>query len=179
MKEAMLYKKLKESSVECALCSRRCKIAEGKRGFCGVRENRKGTLYSLVYGKCCSRAVDAIEKKPFFHFFPGTQVFSFATVGCNFRCLHCQNWEISQVREIFGEDISPSELVELARRTSGIAYTYTEPTVFFEYAYDTAKLAREKKLYNVFVTNGYMTPETIAKMDVIDASRIDLKAFTE
>ncbi len=179
MKEAMLYEKLEGSKVKCALCNRRCVIASGSRGFCKVRENKGGKLYSLVYGKCCSRAVDPIEKKPFYHFFPGTECLSFATVGCNFRCLHCQNVSISQPTQIFGEDIPPEKMVELAKGTAGIAYTYTEPTIFFEYAYDTARLAKERGLYNVFVTNGYMTEEAIAKMDVIDASRIDLKAFND
>ena len=181
MKEAMLYQRLDGKRVKCALCSHRCLILDGKRGFCGVRENRGGTLYSLVYGKCASWAVDRIEKKPFYHFFPGTDVFSFATVGCNFRCLHCQNFELSQVQEISGEDLSPEQLVKLAKkyRCAGIAYTYTEPTIFFEYANDTAILARKEGMYNVFVTNGYMTPETISEMGNIDASRIDLKSMND
>jgi len=181
MKEAMLYQRLDGKRVKCALCSHRCLILDRKRGFCGVRENRGGTLYSLVYGKCASWAVDRIEKKPFYHFFPGTDVFSFATVGCNFRCLHCQNFELSQVQEIFGEDLSPEQLVKLAKkyRCAGIAYTYTEPTIFFEYANDTAILARKEGMYNVFVTNGYMTPETISEMGNIDASRIDLKSMND
>lgn len=144
-----------------------------------MRENRNGVLYSLVYGKCCSYAIDPIEKKPFYHFFPGTECLSFATVGCNFTCLHCQNNSISQPTQILGEDIPPEKMVEMAKGTAGIAYTYTEPTIFFEYAHDTAKLARERGLYNVFVTNGYMTDEAIARMDFVDASRIDLKAFNE
>lgn len=181
MKEAMLYERLEGNAVRCKLCSRRCNIKEGKRGFCGVRENINGTLYSLVYGKACSYAIDKIEKKPFFHFFPGSNAFSFSTVGCNFRCLQCQNWQISQTNQIFGEDIPPEKIVELSKRygCEGIAYTYTEPTVFFEYCYDTAEIAKKEGLYNVFVTNGYMTPETIEKMENIDASRIDLKAFNE
>jgi len=181
MKEAMLYNKLDEKRVKCALCSHRCLILDGKRGFCGVRENRAGTLYSLVYGKCASWAVDKIEKKPFFHFFPGTDVFSFATVGCNFRCLHCQNFELSQAREIIGEDLSPEQIVKLAKKykCAGIAYTYNEPTVFFEYAHDTAAIAKKERLYNVFVTNGYMTPEAIKEMGNIDASRIDLKSMND
>jgi len=181
MKEAMLYQRLDGKRVKCALCSHRCLILDGKRGFCGVRENRGGTLYSLVYGKCASWAVDRIEKKPFYHFFPGTDVFSFATVGCNFRCLHCQNFELSQVQEISGEDLSPEQLVKFAKkyRCAGIAYTYTEPTIFFEYANDTAILARKEGMYNVFVTNGYMTPEMIEKMGSIDASRIDLKSMND
>ncbi len=179
MKEAILYQKLPEKKVSCSLCSRRCTIPEGKRGFCGVRENRGGTLYSLVWGRPCSYAVDAIEKKPFFHFFPGTSAFSLATVGCNFRCIHCQNWRISQAREVYGEELSPEQIVRMAKGCGGIAYTYTEPTVFMEYALDIAKLARGKGMYNVFVTNGYMTPEAVGEMKLIDASRIDLKSMRD
>ena len=179
MKEAMLYKKLDSGKVSCFLCSRRCGIADGKRGFCGVRENRGGTLYSLVWGRPCSYAIDAIEKKPFYHFFPGTKAFSLATVGCNFRCLNCQNWEISQPKEIYGENLPPEEVVGLAKCCEGIAYTYTEPTVFMEYALDIAKLARERGMYNTFVSNGYMTPEAVGCMKLIDASRIDLKSMRE
>ncbi|MBI5159339.1 AmmeMemoRadiSam system radical SAM enzyme [Candidatus Micrarchaeota archaeon] len=179
MKEAMLYEKLEGKQVQCKLCNRGCVIPNGARGFCKVRENRNGILYSLVYGKCCSYAIDPIEKKPFYHFFPGTECLSFATVGCNFSCLHCQNASISQPTQISGEEIPPEKMVELAKGTSGIAYTYTEPTIFFDYAHDTARLARELGLYNVFVTNGYMSREAIALMDFVDASRIDLKAFSE
>ncbi|MEW6328489.1 MAG: AmmeMemoRadiSam system radical SAM enzyme [Candidatus Micrarchaeota archaeon] len=181
MKEAMLYGKIGDGNVRCALCNHRCVIASGKRGFCGVRENIDGALYSLVYSRACSYAIDKIEKKPFFHFFPGTDSFSFSTVGCNFRCLHCQNFEISQAKSIFGEDLPPSEIVRmaLAGRCQGIAYTYTEPTVFFEYCHDTARIARDSGLYNVFVTNGYMTPEAIKEMGDIHASRIDLKSMSD
>ncbi|MFH1471091.1 MAG: AmmeMemoRadiSam system radical SAM enzyme [Candidatus Micrarchaeota archaeon] len=179
MREAILYKKMGGKKVSCFLCARRCLVGEGKRGFCGVRENRGGKLYSLVWGRPCSYAIDAIEKKPFFHFFPGTSAFSLATVGCNFRCLHCQNWEISQTREIYGESVSPERIVELASGCGGIAYTYTEPTIFMEYALDIAKLARAKDMYNVFVTNGYMTPEAVGEMKLIDASRIDLKSMRD
>ena len=179
MREAMLWKKGEGNSVNCFLCNRKCTIPEGKRGFCRVRENQGGTLYSLVYGKAVSYTIDPIEKKPFYHFMPGTSCFSFATVGCNFRCEHCQNWGISQPEKIFGEDLPPEKLVEMAKRSSGIAYTYTEPTIFFEYAKDTAELARPQGLYNVFVTNGYMTSEAVKEMGFLDASRIDLKAFTD
>jgi len=179
MREAILYRKMGGKNVSCFLCSRRCVVGEGKRGFCGVRENRGGKLYSLVWGKPCSYAIDAIEKKPFFHFFPGTNAFSLATVGCNFRCLHCQNWEISQAREIYGESVSPERIVELASGCGGIAYTYTEPTIFMEYALDIAKLAKAKGMHNVFVTNGYMTPEAVGEMKLIDASRIDLKSMSD
>ncbi|MCX6769320.1 MAG: radical SAM protein, partial [Candidatus Micrarchaeota archaeon] len=163
MHEAKLYKKMPQNAVSCFLCQRRCYLKEGKTGFCHVRRNLKGKLYSLNWEKCASYCVDPIEKKPFYHFMPGSPVFSFAAAGCNCRCLHCQNWELSQPAEIFGQEISPEKLVELAlqSKSEGIAYTYTEPTIFYEYAKDTALLARKKKLYNAFVTNGYMTPETV------------------
>lgn len=180
MKEAMLYQTLPTGNAKCALCARRCNIAPGKRGYCGVRENRNGILYSLVYGKTCAWAVDPIEKKPFYHFFPGTQSFSFSTVGCNFKCPWCQNWEISQPQQIFGEDLSPKEIVQMTKEAEaqGIAYTYTEPTVFMEYAKDTAEFGRKEGLYNVFVSNGYMTDEAIEEASkFLDAIRIDLKAF--
>ncbi|MFH1447987.1 MAG: AmmeMemoRadiSam system radical SAM enzyme [Candidatus Micrarchaeota archaeon] len=176
MKEAILYR-TDGNVVTCSLCNRRCIVQREKRGFCRVRENIEGKLYSLVWGKPCSYAIDAIEKKPFFHFFPGTSAFSIATVGCNFRCSHCQNWRISQNREIEGEEVLPEVVVELAKKSNGIAYTYTEPTIFMEYALDIAKLAKDKGLYNVFVTNGYMTPEAIGCMGDINASRIDLKSI--
>jgi len=168
-------------AVSCVLCQHRCYLKEGEIGFCHVRQNRDGKLYSLNYGKCASYNVDPIEKKPFYHFMPGSPVFSFAAPGCNFRCEHCQNWEISQPAEIIGRDLEPEALVKMAvsSRSEGIAYTYTEPTIFYEYAKDTALLARKKGLYNVFVTNGYMTPETIETLDWLDAARIDLKAFTD
>lgn len=181
MLEAKLYRKMQNGAVSCFLCQRRCYLKEGETGFCHVRKNAGGKLYSLNYGRCASHCVDPIEKKPFYHFVPGSPVFSFAAAGCNFRCSHCQNWEISQPKEIFGREMEPKELVELAIEggSEGIAYTYTEPTIFYEYAKDTALLARKKNLYNVFVTNGYMTPETIEDAVWLDAARVDLKAFTD
>lgn len=180
-REAILYSSLPTGAVRCELCRRHCVIPPTRRGFCRVRENRDGVLYTLVHSLACAWACDPIEKKPFYHFFPGTDAFSISTVGCNFACQMCQNWEISQATTIFGEKMPPEEVVRsaLAYAAHGIAYTYTEPTVFFEYCYDTAKLAREKGLYNVFVTNGYMSEKAIELMDVIDASRIDLKAFSD
>jgi len=181
MHEASLYRKMPSRAVSCSLCQRRCYLKDGEKGFCHVRENREGKLYTLNYGRCVSYCNDPIEKKPFYHFMPGSQVFSFAAAGCNFRCEHCQNWEISQPAQIFGQEISPQGLVDLAlaHRSSGMAYTYTEPTIFYEYAAETAKLALKKNLYNVFVTNGYMTPETIKDAAWLDAARIDLKAFSD
>ena len=181
MREAELCRKMPGNAVSCLLCQRRCYLKDGETGYCHVRKNENGKLYSLNWGKCASYAVDPIEKKPFYHFVPGSPVFSFAAPGCNFRCEHCQNWEISQPKVIMGQEIPPERMVELALRTKseGIAYTYTEPTIFYEYAKDTAALARKSGLYNVFVTNGYMTPETIRSLDFLDAARVDLKAFTD
>ena len=186
MTEARYYEKLEEKKVRCNLCHHHCVIAEGKTGICGVRENRDGTLYSLIYNKPCSYHVDPIEKKPLFHFFPGSSAFSIATVGCNFRCLHCQNYEISQMpkeeKRIFGYELTPKEIVDMAKeyRCKSISYTYTEPTVFFEYAYDTAKLAKEKGLFNNFVTNGYIEEEPLRQIrPLLDGANIDLKSFSE
>ncbi|NOX71997.1 MAG: AmmeMemoRadiSam system radical SAM enzyme [Candidatus Micrarchaeota archaeon] len=179
MKEALFYEKTGEDSVRCNLCARRCVIAEGKKGFCLVRKNIEGVLYSLVYGKCNSIAIDPIEKKPLFHFEPGTECLSIATVGCNFRCSYCQNWQISQeYGEIGGEDISPAQIVDIAIKNglSGIAYTYTEPTIFYEYAIETMRIAKENGLYNVWVSNGYTTPEVIGSMKgLLDAVNVDWK----
>ena len=186
MKEASLYDKLEGKKVKCNLCSHRCKIAEGKIGICGVRENKGGTLYSLVYGKVIAEHVDPIEKKPFFHFRPGATSFSIATAGCNFRCEHCQNWNISQGpgegRGIAGKSLPPKEVVRLAKKygCKSISYTYTEPSIFFEYAYDTAKLAKKEGIDNNFVTNGFMTPEALEMISpYLDAANVDLKAFTD
>lgn len=184
LKEAMFYRKLKDTSVECGLCYRRCKISEGTFGFCGTRKNIGGKLYAMTYGRPCSFAVDPIEKKPFYHFWPGSLSFSIATVGCNYSCSHCQNSEISTAKpgELPEYDMPPEKVVELAQenRCNGIAYTYTEPTVFFEYAYDIGAIARKKRLYNCFVSNAYMTPETVKKSrDFLDGCRMDLKGEEE
>lgn len=186
MKEAMFYEKLAGAKVHCGLCRFRCLIADGKRGICGVRENRGGTLYTLVYGKAVAEHVDPIEKKPLFHFQPGSKSYSLATVGCNFRCLHCQNYSISQPTagdlRITGAPLPPAEIVRkaVAAGCSSISYTYTEPTIFYEYAYDTAVLAKAAGLRNVFVTNGYITPEALAHIRPwLDAANIDLKGYSE
>ena len=186
MEEARFYEKLEDNKVRCHLCAHECLIRDGRRGICGVRENRGGILFSLVYGRSISEAVDPIEKKPLFHFLPGTKTFSIATVGCNFTCLHCQNYSISQFpgdgHEIVGEMVSPERVVALARQTGcqSIAYTYTEPTIFLEYAMDTAKLASLEGLKNIFVTNGYITSEALrAVRPYLDGANIDLKAFTD
>jgi len=184
--EARLYNKLENNLVKCFLCSHHCKIADGKRGICGVRENRGGMLYTLIYGKVVAQHIDPIEKKPFFHFQPGSRSYSIATVGCNFRCLHCQNFEISQMpkdqKRIIGEDVSPEEILHEAIGTGcqSISYTYTEPTIFFEFAYDCMKLAKGKGLKNTFVTNGFMTKECLNEMKgLLDGANVDVKAFTE
>lgn len=187
MKEAVLWRGAEGGAVDCLLCEFRCRIPDGNRGLCCVRENRGGTLYTLVYERAVSAAVDPIEKKPFFNFLPGSTSFSVATVGCNFRCLHCQNWQIAQLPrdrggEIEGETLPCREIVALAARygCASISYTYTEPTVFLEYALDTAKQAKERGIRNNFVTNGYMTPEAIELLaPVLDAANVDLKGFDE
>ncbi|GLI37018.1 AmmeMemoRadiSam system radical SAM enzyme [Geobacter hydrogenophilus] len=185
MKEAMFYTRESDTRVQCGLCRHRCMIADGARGICAVRENRGGTLYSLVYGKLVAENVDPIEKKPLFHVLPGSKSFSIATMGCNFRCHHCQNYSISQVAPqgpVAGIRQTPESVVgkALATGSRSIAYTYTEPTIFFEFAYDTARLARQAGLLNVFVTNGYITREALTTIaPYLDAANIDLKGFTE
>jgi len=186
MKEAMLYGPLEEGKVKCHLCSHRCVISPSQRGVCGVRENREGKLFSLVFGRAISMNVDPIEKKPLFHLLPGSTSFSIATVGCNFRCLQCQNHEISQMpideKRIDGSVVSPSRIVSLAKenRCRSISYTYTEPTIYFEYAYETAALASQEGIRNIFVTNGYMTEEALKTIQpYLDGANVDLKSYQE
>lgn len=183
---AMLWDAMPDGRVRCLLCAFRCILRPGTRGVCRVRENRDGALVTLVYGRAVGEEIDPIEKKPLFHFLPGTTSYSIATVGCNFRCQFCQNWEISQVvrdaQLIFGRALPPERVVANALDSgcASIAYTYTEPTIFFEYAYDTARLARQAGLRNVFVTNGYETPQAVeAIAPYLDAANVDLKAFSE
>ncbi len=185
-REAMLYERLAEGRVRCNLCHHYCVIADGRRGICQVRENRGQTLFSLVYGRTVAQHVDPVEKKPLFHFHPGSTAYSIGTPGCNFRCRWCQNWEISQEpREqhlISGRELSPRQIVAAAGRAGSrsIAYTYTEPTIFFEYAYDTARLAHEAGLANLFVTNGYLSPQALEVLSpFLDAANVDLKAFRD
>ena len=176
--EAMLYEKLEDQKVRCNLCARRCLIKDGELGFCLVRKNEGGTLHSLVYAKMISACVDPIGKKPLSHFNPGALVMSIATVGCNFRCKFCDNWMISQEKKIAGRHFPPEEVVKATKDNGcqGISYTYTEPTIFFEYAYDTAKLAHKVGFFNTFVTNGYMTPEAVkAIAPYLDAATVDFK----
>ena len=182
----MFYTPLEKGKVRCFLCHHRCLISPSKRGLCGVRENQNGVLYTLVFGEAVSLNVDPIEKKPLFHVFPGSTSFSMATVGCNFRCLQCQNHEISQMPldhgRIEGSSASPDKIVSLARqhRCRSISYTYTEPTIYFEYAYETALLAHQEGIKNVFVTNGYMTEEALRTLQpYLDAANVDLKSYNE
>ncbi len=187
MKKAMFQEPADGGKVRCGLCSHRCLIAPGRRGICGVRENRDSTLFSLVYDKVIARHIDPIEKKPLFHFQPGSRSYSIATPGCNFRCKHCQNADISQLPHdqggiILGENISPASIVEAAvrNRCASISYTYTEPTIYFELAYDTARIAADAGLRNVFVTNGYITPEALREIrPFLHAANIDLKGFRD
>jgi len=192
MKECYLYKKLNDQKVQCQTCNHRCTIiANGKRGICGVRENQNGKLYLLVYGKAIAVNIDPIEKKPFYHFLPGTYSLSIATVGCNYSCRWCQNWEISQASkdpkighrlEITGENWPPKKIVEEAIKNNcpSISYTYTEPTIFLEYALDTMKLAHQAGLKNTWVSNGYFSDKTLELVaPYLDAINIDLKGFNE
>ena len=182
----MFYEKVEGGACRCRLCAHGCVIGEGKRGICAVRENRGGRLYSLVYGKLIAMNVDPVEKKPLFHFLPGTRTLSIAAAGCNLRCEHCQNYEISQFPrerpevEIPGAMATPEAVLEAAieRGCRSISYTYTEPTIFLEFALDCARLARErqKDIKNVFVSNGFMTGDSAAAAaDLLDANNIDLK----
>lgn len=182
--EAMFYQKLEANKVQCSLCEHRCKILSGKRGICRVRENREGILYSLNYRKLIAAHIDPIEKKPLFHFYPGSQSYSIAAMGCNFHCLHCQNWSISQIKgdAITGREVLPDKVVQNALDSNclSISYTYTEPTIYFETALEVARLAQEKGLKNVFVTNGYITSEALAYLaPYLDAASIDLKAMSD
>ena len=183
MKEAKFYEKIEGKQVKCNLCNHRCIIKNGSRGICNVRENNNGILFSLVYGKVIAQNIDPIEKKPLFHFHPGSKTYSIATEGCNFKCLHCQNYTISQKKnnDIIGKNISPEDIVKNAIQEDckSIAYTYTEPTIFFEYAYDIAKIASKKKLKNIFVTNGYITKEALEMISpYLNGANIDLKGMT-
>lgn len=185
MKPALLYERI-DDSVRCMLCAHGCTIPEGRAGICNVRLNKGGTLYSAVYGRLIAASVDPIEKKPLYHFLPGSNAYSIATVGCNFRCRWCQNWAISQMPadhgRIEGETVSPEEVVARARASgcASISYTYTEPTVFFEFALDVARQAHEEGVKNSFVTNGYMSAAALDLIEPhLDAANVDLKAFSD
>lgn len=182
--EARYYEKLPHREIECQLCPRMCKLGDKERGYCGVRENEGGTYNTLVYGKACAAHVDPIEKKPLFHFLPSSRALSIATAGCNVHCKFCQNWEISQKRpeQVHNVDFPPSSVIRSAQKYSCpvIAYTYSEPIVFYEYMYDTSQLARSKGIKNVVITGGYINPEPLQDLiKVVDGIKIDLKAFTQ
>ena len=170
--------------MQCQLCPRRCFILPGKRGFCQVRENRKGILYSLVYARPCSVNIDPIEKKPLFHFLPSSSAFSIATAGCNLKCLFCQNWQISQrtPEEVDSVYLEPRELVKQVRKSGAptIAYTYTEPVIFYEYMLDTARLAKAQGIRNIMHSNGFINEQPLRQLcKYLDAANIDLKGFSE
>lgn len=186
-KEAMLFHVLENGDITCDLCHHRCHISPSHHGICGVRSHQDGQLQTEVYGEVIAAHIDPIEKKPLFHFLPGSQSFSVATIGCNFRCSFCQNWQISQSSkqknaDFGGRKMAPDEIVETAQQQGcrSISYTYTEPTVFFEYAFDTARLAAAAGLSNVFVSNGYMTPEALEVIrPYLHACNVDLKSFQD
>jgi pyruvate formate lyase activating enzyme len=189
MKESYLYKQAGDY-VQCQTCCHYCRIAPFKRGICGVRENQKGKLFLLVYNQVITENIDPIEKKPLFHFLPGTETLSIATIGCNFRCDWCQNWDISQapkdldrdeVMNKIGFEITPEKIVDdaIKHNCPSISYTYTEPTIFLELALDTMKIAKEKGLKNIWVSNGYFSPETLDLIaPYLDAINIDLKGIS-
>jgi len=182
LKKALLYRELPNGIIECLACARRCKIPKGKYGFCGVRWNLNGELYLVVYGKLSAIAIDPIEKKPLYHFNPGSMVLSLSTYGCSWACEFCQNFDISQRRLLEGFDVSPEMLVEFAESygAQGLTYTYNEPSIFVEYAYDAGVLARKRGLFNTFVTNGYFTDEMIDLLSkFLDAATVDFKGNAE
>jgi pyruvate formate lyase activating enzyme len=187
MKEAMLYRQQADDKVHCYLCHHHCHVPNNQFGVCGVRQNVDGILYTHAYGKIVAANIDPIEKKPLYHFLPGSRSFSVTTMGCNFRCGFCQNWQISQASErkksdLPGRELKPADIVRQAgaQQCRSISYTYTEPTIFFEYAYETARLAKAAGIFNVFVTNGFMTPEALdAIRPYLDACNVDLKSFRD
>src|SRR3989344_3565942 len=183
MKEALYYKKLTDKKVKCILCPHFCLLAENKKGLCRVRKNINGKLYTLVYNKPCAVHIDPIEKKPLFHFLPSSKSLSVSTYGCNLFCLNCQNFEISkEFKEINLKEVKSKEIIDLAIKNNckSISYTYTEPTIFYEYMLDIAKLAKKSKLKNVIVSNGYINETPLKDLiPYIDAANIDLKSFNE
>jgi len=185
--EAMLWEKTAGGRVRCLLCAHNCVIDSGEFGFCGVRQNIDGSLFTCTYGNAVAKNIDPIEKKPLYHFLPGSNSYSIAAAGCNFRCGFCQNWSISQLSAEDGDkkngyELTPDDIVKEAADNGckSISYTYTEPTVFFEYAYDTAVIAKKNGLYNIFVTNGFMTGKAIDAIGPwLDAANVDLKFFSD
>ncbi|MBU4372935.1 MAG: AmmeMemoRadiSam system radical SAM enzyme [Euryarchaeota archaeon] len=184
IKEGVLFDQLPDNKVKCHVCSHRCTIGEGRLGVCRTRQNKNGKLYTLIYNTVSSEAVDPIEKKPLYHFLPGTKSYSLGTIGCNFRCEHCQNWNISQVtlEEAWTEEITPEDAVKRALATGckSISWTYNEPAIWHEYTYDSAVLAKKAGLKTIYVTNGYITPEALRRMaPYLDAFRVDIKSFSD
>jgi len=183
-KDARFWKVAGNKKVQCNLCSHNCKIDDGMFGICGVRKNEDGRLYTLIYGSCSSMALDPIEKKPLYHFYPGTNVFSLGTVGCNFKCKHCQNSTISAAMPDYSylRNITPEQTIELAREQicQGIAWTYNEPTIWYEFSFDSAKLAKKAGLYTVYVSNGYINEDPLRELSLfLDAINVDVKAFDD
>ncbi|KYK33770.1 MAG: radical SAM protein [Thermoplasmatales archaeon SG8-52-3] len=183
-KKAKFWKKIKDKKVQCNLCYHNCKINEGKKGICGVRKNENGILYTLIYGSASSLAADPIEKKPLYHFYPGTYAFSMGTIGCNFKCSHCQNYSISNADTSFPymKEITPDDVVNLAKQNNcqGVSYTYNEPTIWHEFSFDSAKIAKKLGLYTCYVTNGYINEEPLRELSsYLDAMNIDIKAFND
>jgi len=181
MKEAMYWQR-HNGKAKCLLCPHGCIIAQGKRGSCQVRENRDGILYTLNYGRATSISMDPVEKKPLYHFHPGSTILSMGTIGCNFHCDFCQNWSISQNVDTPSEEITPEDAVKIAGRygSYGICYTYNEPFIWFEFVLETARLAKKNSLKNVLVTNGFVNEQPLAEiLPYIDAANIDLKAFDQ
>ncbi len=183
IKEGVLFERL-DNKVKCHVCSHRCVIGEGKVGICGTRKNMGGKIHTLIYNTVSSEAVDPIEKKPLYHFLPGTLSYSLGTIGCNFRCEHCQNWNISQVtlEEAWTKEITPEEAIKRAIATGckSISWTYNEPAIWHEYTYDSAVLAKNSGLKTIYVTNGYITPEALRRIaPYLDAYRVDIKSFSE
>ena len=182
MKEALLFEKAGGDKVRCTACARYCKLGEGQTGLCGVRQNVGGRLQLLVYGRVITGHIDPIEKKPLVHYMPGTRIFSIATTGCNWLCQYCQNYDISQRRKVEGEMLEPEQIVEMAaeRNCEGIAYTYNEPTIYTEFAHDVGVIARRRGLFNLFVSNGYGTPQVIPLInEFLDAMTVDFKGSAE
>ena len=182
----MFYEELSEGILHCFLCNHHCRIPEDKFGFCGVRQHMEGKLFTYAYGDIIASHIDPIEKKPLYHFLPGSRSYSIATIGCNFRCSFCQNWQISQLSvkkgDSTGYNARPEDVVQAALGSGckSISYTYTEPTIFFEYAYDISRLAKKEGLHNVFVTNGYMTEDALRTIHpFLDAANVDLKSFRD
>ena len=183
-KIANFWKKINDKKVKCSLCAHNCNINSGKVGICGVRKNENGTLYTMIYGSTSSLASDPIEKKPLYHFYPGSYAFSMGTIGCNFKCSHCQNFRISTAKTDFPylKEITPEQVVALAKQQNcqGVSYTYNEPTIWHEFAFDSAKLVKKEGLYTCYVTNGYISEEPLKELSkYLDAMNIDVKSFNE